>query len=102
MVRLGEMVAALVYTFPAYFFIFQVFNLYRTSLNQKWMWTVGILGALFPGLLSLVLIVGWLQGWTQPPPTVSDHYFPIYIPNPEVDVEFSIVTPPDGQQIRIR
>jgi hypothetical protein len=48
------------------------------------MWTVGILGALFPGLVSLVNIIGWLGGWTQPPPSVSDHLFPIYIPIPTI------------------
>ncbi len=83
-VRLGEMLEALVYTLPRFFFLFQVFNLYRTSLSQKRMWPVGVLGALFPGLVSLVLIVGWLQGWTQPPPPQSDHYFPIYIPIPTI------------------
>ncbi|MGD8822931.1 MAG: hypothetical protein PVG63_07495, partial [Anaerolineales bacterium] len=44
------------------------------------------LGALFPGLISLILIAGWLQGWTQPPPPISDPYFPIYIPIPTVSI----------------
>ncbi|HEY71619.1 MAG TPA: hypothetical protein G4O08_13665 [Anaerolineae bacterium] len=83
-VRIGEMLEALLYTLPRYFFLFQIFNLYRTSLSQKRIWPVGILGASFPGLVSLVLIVGWLQGWTQPPPPQSDHYFPIYIPIPTI------------------
>jgi hypothetical protein len=83
-VRGGEVFEALLYTIPRYFFIFKIFNLYRTTLNQKRMWSVGILGALFPGLVSLVLIIGWLQGWTQPPPPISDHYFPIYIPLPTI------------------
>jgi hypothetical protein len=83
-VRLGQVFEALVYTLPRYFFIVQIFNLYRTSSNQRHMLTVGILGALFPGLVSLVQIIAWLQGWTQPPPPVSDHRFPIYIPIPTI------------------
>jgi hypothetical protein len=84
-VRSGQVFEALLYTLPRYFFIAQVFNLYRRRSKPKRMAAVGLLGALFPGLLSLVLIVGWLQGWTQPPPP-SDHYFPIYIPIPTVSI----------------
>jgi hypothetical protein len=83
-VRLSEMLEALLYNLPRHFFLFQIFSLYRTSLSQKRMWLVGILGALFPGLVSRVLIVGWLQGWTQPPPPQNDHFFPIYIPIPTI------------------
>ena len=83
-VQSGQVLEALLYTFPRYIFIYQVYNLYRTCLKQKNMWTIGVLGALFPGLVSLVLVIGWLQGWTQPPPPVSDHHFPIYIPIPTI------------------
>jgi Kef-type K+ transport system membrane component KefB len=63
-----DLFEAILYTFPRYiFFIFQTFNLYRTWSNQKRLVAVGILGALFPALISLVFIIGWLQGWTQPP-----------------------------------
>jgi hypothetical protein len=61
-VRLGQLIEALLYTFPRYFFIYQVFHLYKTHMKQKYMASVGILGALFPGLISLLLIIGWLQG----------------------------------------
>ena len=83
-VRVGDVLEGLLYTIPRYFFIYHIFNLYKKSLNQKWMWFVGILGALFPGLVSLVRIIGWVQGWTQPPPPISDPYFPIYIPIPTI------------------
>ncbi|OGN96557.1 MAG: hypothetical protein A2Z77_00905 [Chloroflexi bacterium RBG_13_51_36] len=80
-VRFGQVLDALLLTLPTYFFIFQLFILYRTSLRPKRMWLAGILGALFPGLVSLFLVIGWLQGWTQPPPP-SDLRFPVYIPIP--------------------
>jgi hypothetical protein len=81
-VQFGQVLEAILYTLPTYFFIFQLFSLYRTSLRHKRMWLVGVLSALFPGLVSAFQVVGWLQGWTQPPPPISDHRFPIYIPIP--------------------
>ena len=83
-VRFGQVLDALLHTLPTYFFIFQLFNLYRTSLRPKRMWLAGILGALFPGLVSLFLVIGWLQGWTQPPPPLSDLRFPVYVPVPTI------------------
>ena len=83
-VPLGQVLDALWLTLPTYFFIFQLFRLYRTSLRPKRMWLAGILGALFPGLVSLFLVIGWLQGWTQPPPPVSDLRFRVYIPIPTI------------------
>jgi hypothetical protein len=83
-VRIGQIFESLLYTFPRYLFIIQLFKLYRGHSNQKRTAILGILGALFPGLFSLVLIFGWLQGWTQPPPPVSDHRFPIYVPIPTI------------------
>ena len=85
-VRFGQVLEAIFYTLPTYFFIFQLVKLYRTSLRPKRMRLVGVLSALFPGVVSLLLVIGWLQGWTQPPPPVSDHRFPIYIPIPAVVV----------------
>jgi hypothetical protein len=85
-VRFGQVLEAILYTLPTYFFIFQLFKLYRTSSRLKRMRLVGVLSALFPGVVSLLLVIGWLQGWTQPPPPVSDHRFPIYIPIPAVVV----------------
>lgn len=80
-VPFGQVLEAVLCTLPTYFFIFQLFKRYRTSLRPKRMWLVGILGALLPGLVSLFLVIGWLQGWTQPPPP-SDLRFPVYIPIP--------------------
>jgi hypothetical protein len=85
-VRFGQVLEAILYTLPTYFFIFQLFKLYRTSSRPKGMRLVGVLSALFPGVVSAFLVIGWLQGWTQPPPPVSDHRFPIYIPIPAVAV----------------
>jgi hypothetical protein len=84
LVQLGQVLEAVAYTLPTYVFIVQMASLYRTGSRGKHWVAVGILGALFPGLVSLVQIIGWLQGWTQPPPPVSDHRFPIYIPLPTV------------------
>jgi hypothetical protein len=81
-VRFGQVLEALLYTLPTYFFVFMLFRQYRTSLRPKRMWLLGVLSALFPGVVSAFLVIGWLQGWTQPPPPVSDHRFPIYIPIP--------------------
>jgi hypothetical protein len=85
-VRFGQVLEGILYTLPRYIFIFLVYDAYRILSKRKRIWSVGILGALFPGLVSLVRIVGWLQGWTQPPPPISDHQFPIYVPIPSVVV----------------
>ena len=63
-VRIGQIFESLLYTLPRYIYIIQVFNLYQGQSNRKRMATVGILGALFPGIISLICIFGWLQGWT--------------------------------------
>ena len=57
-VQFGQVLEAILYTLPTYFFIFHLFKLYRTSVRPKRMWLVGVLSALFPGLVSLVFIVG--------------------------------------------
>jgi hypothetical protein len=90
-VSTGQVLEAILYTLPRYVFIYQVFNLFRTWVSQRWIWTVGILGALFPGLVSLVNIIGWVGGWTQPPPSVSDHLFPIYVPIPTILIMYIVL-----------
>ncbi len=58
----------------------------------------GILSAFFPGLISLVGIVGWQLGWTQPPPPISDPWFPVYIPLPAlliIGLLLVFLLPPD-------
>jgi hypothetical protein len=42
-VRLGQVLEVFAYTLPRYFFIFLIFNQYRTCLNQKRMWSVEII-----------------------------------------------------------
>ena len=86
LVRIGQVLEAVLHTLPTYLLIFQMFSLYRTGSKQTLFVEVGILSAIFPALVSLVQIIGWLQGWTQPPPPVSDHRFPIYIPIPIVPI----------------
>lgn len=86
LVRAGQVLEGILYTLPTYFFIVQVFNLLRRGASGRHLILTGILSAIFPALVSLVQIIGWLQGWTQPPPPVSDHRFPIYIPIPIVPV----------------
>jgi hypothetical protein len=83
-VQPGQVLEALMVTFPRFLFIFLVFKQYRTRSKQRWMVAMGVLGALFPGVISLISIVGWVQGWTQPPPSLSDPFFPIYIPFPSI------------------
>ncbi len=83
-VELGRMFESMAYTLPRYAFIYLFVRLYGGQSNKKRTFWIGILGELFPALLSLIFIFGWVQGWTQPPPSVSDHYFPIYIPIPSL------------------
>lgn len=83
-VRIGQMLEAILYTFPTYIYIYQVYKLYNGQVNRKRMVAVGIFSAIFPGIISLLRMFGWVQGWTQPPPPLSDPYFPIYIPIPSI------------------
>jgi hypothetical protein len=83
-VRIGQMLEAILYTFPTYIYIYQVYKLYNGQINRKRMVAVGIFSAIFPGIISLLRMLGWVQGWTQPPPPLSDPYFPIYIPIPSI------------------
>lgn len=83
-VRLGQMLEALFYTFPSYIYVYQVYKLYFGEVNRKRIVATGILSAVFPGIISLLRILGWVQGWTQPPPPQSDPYFPIYVPIPSI------------------
>jgi hypothetical protein len=86
LVRAGQVLEGILYTLPTYFFIVQVFNLFRRGVKGRHLVLTGILSAIFPALISLVQVVGWVQGWTQPPPSISDHRFPIYIPLPTVPI----------------
>ena len=83
-VRIGQMLEAILYTFPTYIYIYQVYKLYNGQVNRKRMVAVGIFSAIFPGIISLLRMLGWVRGWTQPPPPLSDPYFPIYIPIPSI------------------
>lgn len=81
-VRAGQIFEALIYTLPTYPYIYQVYQRCFGTTNRKRLTTLGILSAAFPGITSLLRVLGWVQGWTQPPPPQSDPYFPIFIPIP--------------------
>lgn len=85
-VSLGQVLEAVIYTLPTYFLLFLMFNSYKSGTEKKPLVFTVILSTFFPALVSLVRIIGWLQGWTQPPPPLSDPYFPIYIPIPIVQI----------------
>ncbi|MBN1265539.1 MAG: hypothetical protein JXA25_08605 [Anaerolineales bacterium] len=78
----GIFMESLLYTLPRFYFLYQIIRYYLGKTTRKTMILAGIVSAIFPALVSAVRIVGWLQGWTQPPPPISDHMFPIYIPIP--------------------
>jgi predicted tellurium resistance membrane protein TerC len=83
-VRVGQLAEAILYTLPNCAFIYLFGEFYLGRAKQKRALLLGLLGALFPSMLSLVLIAGWILGWTQPAPAVSDHQFPIYLPIPSL------------------
>jgi len=78
----GRFLESLLYTLPHFAFLYRIIRYYQGKSTRKSMILTGIVSALFPALVSGVQVVGWLLGWTQPPPPISDHMFPIYVPIP--------------------
>jgi len=78
----GRFLESLLYTLPRFYFLYRIIHYYQGKSTRKSMFLAGFVSALFPALVSGVQVVGWLLGWTQPPPPISDHQFPIYIPIP--------------------
>jgi hypothetical protein len=100
-VSLGTFFESILYTLPRVLFIYQVFRLYRGRTTKRRVVAWGIFAELFPALVSLIRIVGWIAGWTQPPPAVSDPYFPIYVPIPSLLIAGLVLMqamPPNGKQ----
>jgi len=81
-VSVGTFLSSLLYTLPRLILPYQVVRYYLGKTTRKPVIVTGVAGELFPPLVSAVRIVGWLLGWTQPPPPVADHWFPIYVPIP--------------------
>jgi hypothetical protein len=81
-VSLGTFFESLLYTFPRFLFLYQMIRHYVGKTSRKSVIWTGIASELFPLLVSAVRVGGWLLGWTQPPPPLSDHWFPIYLPIP--------------------
>lgn len=103
LVRLGQIFEALIYTFPTYPYLYQVYQLWFGEVKWKRVVAVGILSAVFPGIISLLRILGWIQGWTQPPPPLSDPYFPIYIPIPSTTlISLLLILRSPGDRLKAR
>jgi hypothetical protein len=81
-VSVGTFLASLLYTLPRFIFLYQMIRYYLNKATKKTLILTGIASEVFPPLVSAVRIAGWLLGWTQPPPPLSDHWFPIYVPIP--------------------
>jgi hypothetical protein len=81
-VSAGTFLTSLLYTLPRFIFLYQMIRYYLNKTTRKSLILAGIASELFPPFVSAVRIVGWLLGWTQPPPPLSDHWFPIYVPIP--------------------
>ena len=81
-VQIGIFLTSLLYTFPRFIFLYQIIRYYSYKSPRKAVIKSGIVSELFPALASVLMIIGWQLGWTQPPPPLSDPWFPIYVPIP--------------------
>ena len=103
-VRGGIFLTSLIYTFPRFIFLFRIIQFYSIRKSRSSVIKTGILSAFFPGLISLVGIVGWQLGWTQPPPPISDPWFPVYIPLPAlliIGLLLVFLLPPDQSKTEV-
>jgi hypothetical protein len=81
-VSAGIFLDSLLYAFPRFIFLYQVYRYYLAKTTWKSLISVAIVVELFPPLVSAVRVAGWLLGWTQPPPPLSDLQSPVYVPIP--------------------
>jgi hypothetical protein len=81
-VSAGTFLASLLYTLPRFVFPYQVIRYCLSKTTRRSLILTGIVVELFPLLVSAVRLVGWLLGWTQPPPPLSHPSFPVYVPIP--------------------
>jgi len=96
-VRVGIFLTSLLYTFPRFIFLYQMIRYYSCKIPRKSVIKIGIVSELFPALISVLMIIGWQMGWTQPPPPLSDPWFPIYVPIPAlliIGLGLVFITPP--------
>ena len=97
-VEIGIFLTSIIYTFPRIVFLYRMIQFYSLKVPRSSVIRSGIISELFPALVSIILIIGWQLGWTQPPPPFSDPWFPIYIPIPAlfvVGLGFIYLSPPD-------
>ena len=101
-VQVGIFLTSTIYTFPRFIFLYRMIQYYSLKIPRSSVIKTGILSEFFPALVSIILIIGWQLGWTQPPPPLSDHWFPIYIPIPAllfIGLGFVYLSPPDHTKI---
>ena len=74
-VDFGIFLTSIIYTFPRFVFLYQMIQYYSLKIPRRSVIRTGIISELFPMLVSIILIIGWQLGWTQPPPPISDPCF---------------------------
>ena len=95
-VNFGIFLTSIIYTFPRFIFLYRMIQYYSFKIPRSSVIKTGIISEFFPVLVSIILIIGWQLGWTQPPPPI-DHWFPIYIPFPAllgIGLGFVFLLPP--------
>ena len=96
-VQVGIFLTSLGYTFPRFIFLYRMIQYYSLKIPRSSVIKTGILSELFPALVSIIMIIGWQLGWTQPPPPLSDPWFPVYVPIPAlliIGLGLVFITPP--------
>jgi hypothetical protein len=101
-VQVGIFLTSIIYTFPRFIFLYRMIQYYSLKAPRISVLKTGIFSELFPALVSIIMIIGWQLGWTQPPPPISDPWFPIYVPIPAlllIGLGFVYLSPPDYSKI---
>ena len=101
-VRIGIFLTSIIYTFPRFIFLYRMIQHYSLKVPRSSVIKTGILSELFPALVSIIRIIGWQLGWTQPPPPISDPWFPVYVPIPAlllIGLGFVYLSPPNHSKI---
>ena len=96
-VDFGIFLTSIIYTFPRFVFLYQMIQYYSLKIPRRSVIRTGIISELFPMFVSIILIIGWQLGWTQPPPPISDPWFPVYISLPAlliIGLGFVFLFPP--------
>jgi hypothetical protein len=101
-VSAGIFLDSLLCTFPRFIFLYQVLRYYLGKTARKSLISIAIAVELFPPLVSAVRVAGWLLGWTQPPPPLSDLQSPVYVPIPLLlimGLGATLILPPGYREI---